>query len=544
MGEKTAGVGHFTIPTAPAAGTSCTSGAANVFTTTYVQLSAAAPAAIFITGIYVEQAAVAAGTYIVVQLATGVAASEVIVGQHLIAPVTGSTVARCYKPIYPPIPVANGIRIACKTADSVGALASLITLECINQSNVVDDGVAVGTVTTVTNQLTAAAIATGVWQDTTAGDFTVAGSVGKSVYTSGNIPGAAGGHFIAGTNAATTITTALTTTFTGNLTGSVGSVTGAVGSVTGAVGSVTGAVGSVTAGVTVTTNNDKTGYGLSAAAVQAIWDALTSALTTVNSIGKLLVTNIDAAISSRMATYTQPTGFLAATFPAGTVANTTNITAGTITTATNLTNAPTVGDLTAAMKTSVTTAATAATPIAASVTGAVGSVTGNVGGNVTGSAGSVVGAVGSVTGNVGGNVVGSVASVTAGVTLAASQHVIVDSGTVTTLTNLPAITAGWLTASGIAAAALNGKGDWNIGKTGYSLTQTFPSNFAALAITAGGAVTAGTVSDKTGYSLTQAFPANFAARVISAAGVADSNIKSVAGTTVNGNGAAGTPWGP
>lgn len=59
-------------------------------------------------------------------------------------------------------------------------------------------------------------------------------------------PGAAGGVFIAGTNAATTVTTALTTTFTGNLTGSVGSVTGAVGSVTGAVGSVTGAVGSVT----------------------------------------------------------------------------------------------------------------------------------------------------------------------------------------------------------------------------------------------------------------------------------------------------------
>ena len=63
------------------------------------------------------------------------------------------------------------------------------------------------------------------------------------------VPGAAGGIFIAGTNAATTITTGLTTTFTGNLTGSVGSVTGAVGSVTGAVGSVTGAVGSVTGNV-------------------------------------------------------------------------------------------------------------------------------------------------------------------------------------------------------------------------------------------------------------------------------------------------------
>ena len=85
-------------------------------------------------------------------------------------------------------------------------------------------------------------------------------------------------------------------------------VTGSVGSVTGAVGSVTGAVGSVTAGVTVTTNNDKTGYGLSSSAVQAVWDALTSALTTVGSIGKLLVDNINATISSRLASasYTAP----------------------------------------------------------------------------------------------------------------------------------------------------------------------------------------------------------------------------------------------
>ena len=41
----------------------------------------------------------------------------------------------------------------------------------------------------------------------TAGDFTAASSIGKSLYTSGAVPGAAGGLFIAGTNAATTITT-------------------------------------------------------------------------------------------------------------------------------------------------------------------------------------------------------------------------------------------------------------------------------------------------------------------------------------------------
>ena len=61
-----------------------------------------------------------------------------------------------------------------------------------------------------------------------------------------------------------------------------------IASVTGAVGSVTGAVGSVTAGVT-----------LAASAVQAIWDALTTALTTVGSVGKLLVDNVNATISSR-----------------------------------------------------------------------------------------------------------------------------------------------------------------------------------------------------------------------------------------------------
>ena len=90
--------------------------------------------------------------------------------------------------------------------------------------------------------------------------------------------------------------------------------------------------------------------------------------------------------------------------------------------------------------------------------------------------------LGNQTANITGNLSGSVGSVTAGVTLAASQHVIVDSGTVTTLTNLPAITAGWLTASGIAAGALNGKGDWLL-SSGY----TAPDN-----------VTISTISTKIG----------------------------------------------
>src|SRR4029077_3253869 len=62
---------------------------------------------------------------------------------------------------------------------------------------------------------------------------------------------------------------------------------------TGTTISTTQVAASVTAGVTVTTNNDKTGYALSTGGVQAIWDALVSALTTVGSIGKRLVDNLD-----------------------------------------------------------------------------------------------------------------------------------------------------------------------------------------------------------------------------------------------------------
>jgi hypothetical protein len=81
-----------------------------------------------------------------------------------------------------------------------------------------------------------------------------------------------------------------------------------------------------------------TGAALSAAG--SAGDPWTTALPGAYSAGTagfILGTNLDAAITTRMATYTQPTGFLAATFPTGTIANTTNITAGTITTATNVT---------------------------------------------------------------------------------------------------------------------------------------------------------------------------------------------------------------
>lgn len=74
----------------------------------------------------------------------------------------------------------------------------------------------------------------------------------------------AGGSVTAGTVSDKT-GYSLSASQTFSTTGSVGSVTGSVGSVTGSVASVTGAVGSVTAGVTVSTNNDKTGYSLATA---------------------------------------------------------------------------------------------------------------------------------------------------------------------------------------------------------------------------------------------------------------------------------------
>lgn len=173
---------------------------------------------------------------------------------------------------------------------TVASTTNITAATGIVLSGVTHTGAVIPTVTTVTNQLTAAQIATGVWTDTTAGDFTVAASVGKSVMNgvalgTGLTVAAVSGAVGSVTGAVGSVTGAVgsvTGNVGGNVVGSVGSVTGAVGSVTGAVGSVTGNVGgnvvgsvaSVTAGVTVTTNNDKSGYALSSASENSAADAL------------------------------------------------------------------------------------------------------------------------------------------------------------------------------------------------------------------------------------------------------------------------------
>lgn len=195
------------------------------------------------------------------------------------------------------------------------------------------------TVTTVTNQLTAAAIATGVWQDATAGDFTTASSIGKSLYTTGNAPGAASGIALVGSN--------------------MGTITGALT----AAQIATGVWQDTTAGDFTTALS----VGKSVMNGVSLGTGLTvNSLTNLPAITAnwLTAAGINAgALNGKgdwMVSYTQPTGFLAATFPSGTIANQTNITGGTITTATNLTNAATAGDITATMAATVKTQAVAA----------------------------------------------------------------------------------------------------------------------------------------------------------------------------------------
>lgn len=481
MALKTAGAGHFQIPTMPAAATAVAqSASANTFGS-YVQMIASTAAAIYIDGIFVTLTPTTnEPTYVAVQIGTGVAASEVTVDTQILPVVytNGTTGAKVsmYIPIEPPIAVATATRIAVKVAsDIASALNWGVVLTCINQANVVDAGINESTNVTQWNGTNVSAPAT-------------AGIPDVNVKNINNVaaatPGASGGILISGSNSGTTTFGALACTgnfaiqdgvtitcttsgriafsVTGNGTGHgalfqggatsgfgclyaggglgtgfvCSSGSGASGDgarfqslstngngfkVTGAgtgpgmdfVGGATGpgmaVVGGATsgAGITITTTSGDgfsitptagsaivatgngtskhgmiltggtagTSDGLSAVAGTGgvpirgnITGNITGTLDTVTTLTNLPAITANwltsaginaGALNGKgdwMVTYTQPTGFLAATFPSGTVANTTNITAGTIT---NLTNAPTAGDFTATMKTSLN----AATPV-------------------------------------------------------------------------------------------------------------------------------------------------------------------------------------
>ena len=166
------------------------------------------------------------------------------------------------------------------------------------------------TVTTVTNQLTAAQVATGVWQDATAGDFTTASSIGKCLYIANVAPGGTGGHFISGTNSGSTTV--------GNFIVSNAVVFGGNFDVSGS----TTLNGLHVVQLTVDSNAMVWNSAWDAEVQSECADALTAFSTSTLTAAQVRtelateLARIDVATSTRMATYTQPTGFLSATFPA------------------------------------------------------------------------------------------------------------------------------------------------------------------------------------------------------------------------------------
>ena len=215
----------------------------------------------------------------------------------------------------------------------------------------------------------------------------------------------------------------LTGNITGSVSGSVGSVTGSVGSVVSAVSLSTATQASIANSVWLT---DVTSY----AAPSAGEDLATAAVGGISpaDVWTYATRTITGGIADTVTTLTNKSGFA--------------ITGGTIDVVNDKTGYSLSGSQTF-------------------------NVTGNITGNVTGSVGSVSGAVGSVAGNVAGNVTGSVGSVTNPVSVATASMTGI-AGTVwsygtRTLTSGGGITAGdvWtydisgITTSGSAGNALN-----------------------------------------------------------------------------------------
>lgn len=249
---------------------------------------------------------------------------------------------------------------------------------------------------------------------------------------------------------------------------------------------------------------------------------------------------LDAAVSSRMASYTQPTGFLAATFPSGTVANTTNITAGTITTATNVT---TVNGLAANVitTTSINDGAITAAKIAASALNGKGdwnigktgySLTATTGlGNQTADiTGSLSGSVGSVTGAIN-TAAGTITTLDALDTAQDSQH----STTQTAIADLPTnaeLATALGTADDAVLAAIAGLNDFDPAAdtvARVTLVDTTTTNTDMVTDTAPDVMAIKAKTDSLTFTV---------------AGQVDSNIQYVNDVQVTGDGQTGTEWGP
>lgn len=202
-------------------------------------------------------------------------------------------------------------------------------------------------------------------------------------------------------------------------------------------GNLSGSVGSVTAGVTVTTNNDKTGYALSGTQTFNVTGNITGNLS--GSVGS--VTGAVGSVTGAVGSVTgnvggNVTGSVGSVAAGGIVSS--SFAAGAINAAAIATDAIDADALKADAVTEIQSGLATASAVsgvqtdvddiqnrlpAALVSGRMDSnvqatasaltfnLTGNVTGNLSGSVGSVTGAVGSVTGSVGGNVTGSVGSI-------------------------------------------------------------------------------------------------------------------------------------
>lgn len=281
----------------------------------------------------------------------------------------------------------------------------------------------------------------------------------------------------------------------------------------------TTSVTTVNANIGTTQPTNFTGTGASALVKSDVVDIAGAAVsTTTAQIGV-------NAVQLNAQTVTAAAGV---TFPSS-VASPTNITAGTITTVTNLTNAPTAGDFTATMKTSLN----ASTP--ASVT--------TVTGNVNGSVGSVTARVTANTDELAGQTVTAAAGVTFPASVASPTNITAASGVALTSAYDAAKTAAQAgdimkVSSGTGANQISlAAGLVTVGtnddKTGYSLTQTFPTHFSSLAIDASGDVTVS--------GLTSAAQTNVEDAVWDAT-LASHLASGSTGAALNAAGSAGDPW--
>lgn len=247
-----------------------------------------------------------------------------------------------------------------------------------------------------------------------------------------------------------------------SVTGSVGSVTGAVGSVTGAVGSVTGNVGGNVTGSVGSVTTVSTG---------AISEA--SFATTAGSFAPLQIVDQGTAQSATGTTLVLRAA--AAFADSELVGCQILVTGGSAGVGQVRTITGYVGSTDTATVDTWTT-----TPTGTITYKVLASVSPSTGGSGLDAAGTRA-ALGLATANLDTQLSG-IQSDTNDIQTRLPAALVsgrIDSSVGAMATNV-------ITSTAINAAALNGKGDWNIGKTGYSLTQTFPTNFASMSITVGG----------------------------------------------------------